>query len=185
MTPPATMYGAAKFSDDDVYRFALMRRWNHGPALNFVMLNPSTADATTDDATIRRCIDYAKRWGFGALYVTNLFAFRATDPAELRHALSPIGPGNDRWIDRLAHAAERVVCGWGANPAALAGDRHIEVFDLLPEPHCVGTTRGGLPRHPLYVKREVPLVPYEPDFPWTQEQRISFRAAHADREARK
>src|SRR4051812_26865304 len=98
------------------YRYLLTRQVGPGPrAATFIMLNPSTADATKDDPTIRRCIGFARQWGCGRLSVLNLFAFRATDPAAMKRADDPVGPENKDWFERiLTDAGEgRVVCGWG------------------------------------------------------------------------
>src|SRR4029077_5114543 len=97
----ASMKTLAEFSHCRRYRFALWRRWDSGPQVLFVMLNPSTADETTDDPTIRRCIGFARTWGFGSLAGANLFAFRTLKPRQLRPASEPIGAGNDDWLVRL------------------------------------------------------------------------------------
>src|SRR5688572_11312536 len=115
------------------------------------MLNPSTADAVRDDPTIRRCIGFARTWGYRRLVVTNIFALRATLPAALRGAADPVGPGNDRFILRAAREADRVVCAWGVHGAL--GNREEEVLALLRglAMEHLGLTRGGHPRHPLYL----------------------------------
>ena len=162
------MYGAAKFCDhefypDECHRYALLRRWGYGPAVNFVMLNPSTADEKADDPTIRRCIRFAQRAGYGALYVTNLFAYRATDPRRLLLAGDPVGERNDRWIERLASRAAFTVVAWGARDT---GGRDRAVLRLLEGSathiYALGYTADGSPRHPLYLRNEAPLVPYRP-----------------------
>ena len=105
-----TMQRDALFSPCGTYRYRLTRRWAEGPAVAFIMLNPSTADGSVDDPTIRRCIGYGQSWGYGALAVGNLYAFRATEPQELRRARDPIGPDNDRHLECIAETATRVVC---------------------------------------------------------------------------
>jgi hypothetical protein len=144
----------AKFSRCGRYRYVLWRAWSPGPALkvvNFVMLNPSTADAETDDATIRRCVGFAKAWGFGGITVTNLFAFKATDPADMKAAPEPVGPDNDVYVGHEAAVASMVVCAWG-NHGAWAG-RAEAVFRLLTargvEPVAFRVTEAGQPNHPL------------------------------------
>src|SRR5882724_4976365 len=92
----------AVLSDCERYRYALWRRWAERPAVLFVGLNPSTADALQDDPTIRRCIRFAKAWGYGALYMGNLFAFRATDPRAMKAEADAVGPDNDGWLRQLA-----------------------------------------------------------------------------------
>jgi hypothetical protein len=114
------------------------------------MLNPSTADALVDDPTVRRCAGFTRSWGYSSLAVLNLFALRATDPGELLDAEDPVGPG---WNDHLRTAVEAdlVVCAWGAS-VPFARDR--EVLDMLRgvDLYCLGLTKQGYPRHPLYVK---------------------------------
>jgi len=139
------------------HRYILNRTWNaqHRGIVNFIMLNPSTADDVFDDATIRRCIGFAKRWGFSGLVVTNLFAFRATDPKDLRKlaATNPayaVGDGNTDWIEQEAAKAEAVVCAWGNGGGLLGRDlwianRLLENHDLL----CIRRTKEGNPVHPV------------------------------------
>ncbi len=140
------------------FRYHLHRRWDTAlPVLAFVMLNPSTADESMDDPTIRRCIGFAQTLGFGSVEVVNLFAYRATSPVDLKRAGWPVGPENDDWIKATAeHAVETggaVCCAWGANAAKLR--RPIDVFALLDaagaEPMCLERTSSGAPSHPLYL----------------------------------
>lgn len=132
------------------YRYHLWREWDATlPVVAFVLLNPSTADARRDDPTIRRCLGFARAWGFGRLEVVNLFALRATDPAALRQADDPIGQRNDEHLRRAVRAADRVVAAWG-NGGRLHG-RGDEVMCRLGEPVVLGWTKLGQPRHPLYV----------------------------------
>jgi hypothetical protein len=151
----------AELSACGTYRYTLWRVWGAGPIVNFVMLNPSTADATADDPTIRRCIDYARRWGFAELVVTNLFAYRATDPRELPKVADPVGPENDRHLLAQARAADRVVCAWGNNGKKASPRRAAEVCALLRSAgavlHALKITGAGCPQHPLYLSAE--LVP--------------------------
>ena len=107
--------GSKEANVDGHYRYMLGRQWGAPPFLLWMMLNPSTADATEDDPTIRRCSGFAKHWGFGGLVVVNLFAFRATNPADLRAAEQPIGPENDRHLVNAARSCPRVVAAWGAS----------------------------------------------------------------------
>ncbi len=149
------------------YRYTLKRhipsvlRWVK-PCL-FVMLNPSTADATTDDPTIRRCIGFAKREGCTVLTVVNLFALRATDPAELGKHADPVGPDNGRHLAEQIEHHHRlgfIVAAWGANPAAQRDMSFGPLTVLLRNVGalCLGVTADGSPRHPLYVKADQPLV---------------------------
>ena len=143
------MQARADFSPCRRYRFALWRRWAGGPQVLFVMLNPSTADETGDDPTIRRCIAFARSWGFGGLAVGNLFAFRTPSPAVLRSAPRPVGEDNDDWLSRLRAESERAVAAWGDHGRFLG--RAAAVRAALPGLHHLGLTKRGEPRHPLYL----------------------------------
>lgn len=149
---------SAIISDCEAYRYRLAREWDSGPRAVFVMLNPSTADATQDDPTIRRCISFAKREGCGSLDVVNLFAFRATSPADMKSAADPVGPENDRHImDAFDNADGPIICAWGAHGAYRGRDR--EVAHLIDAPlQCFGLTKAGAPKHPLYLPADAPLV---------------------------
>jgi hypothetical protein len=137
----------------------LERAWGKGASRLLVIgLNPSTADASVDDPTIRRCVSFAKAFGFDGLLVGNLFAARATDPNHLESFADPIGPDNDSWIRKLQVRAERVVVAWG-NGGRLGG-RSEDVMKVLRSPYCLGTTRYGEPRHPLYLHQSTQLEPY-------------------------
>jgi hypothetical protein len=116
-----------------------------------VGLNPSTADECTDDPTVRRCLGFARRWGFGHLVLANLFALRTTDPAGLREATDPVGPENDVHLSACAGEADVILAAWGAG-GALCG-RDDAVCHLLRDREllCLGRTLAGQPRHPLYV----------------------------------
>lgn len=149
----------ATFSQNDVYRYSLRRAWGPGPMVAFIGLNPSTADALQDDPTIRRCIGFARDWGYDALVMLNLFAYRSTDPKGLLDADDPIGPANDYVIDAVCQQAGLVVEAWGSFP--LARDRAVTLRSrlILDGDCCVlGRTKEGHPRHPLYMpKTAVPL----------------------------
>ncbi len=119
------------------------------------MLNPSTADAAADDPTIRRCIGFARAWGFGALEVVNLFAYRATRPADLFAADDPVGPRNDRFVRAAARSAAMVVAAWGVHGTRRGRDADVlATLRILGSVHCLGTTKRGQPRHPLFVRGE-------------------------------
>lgn len=147
------MERTAVISSDELYRYELTRSWGHSPDTDpyvlWVMLNPSTADANIDDPTIRRCIGFTHTWGFKKLVVVNLFALRSPDPKALEKADDPIGPTNDQFILRAAKSASLIVCAWGAHK--LAGARGRAVKEKLPFPMCLGKTKDGHPKHPLYV----------------------------------
>ncbi len=155
------MTRGARFSRDRRYRYALTRSWDRAkPLCAFVLLNPSTADARVDDPTIRRCIGFARRWGFGGVVVVNLFALRATDSRVLRRTADPVGPANDRALVRQASRASLIVLGWGTQGAL--GGRAEAVRRMLeplgPKLRLLGRTRAGEPRHPLYVRRDAALA---------------------------
>ena len=174
---------AAKLSDCGRYRFRLTRYWNctAKDAVVFVMLNPSTADAQVDDPTITRCVNFAESWGYGNLYVVNVFAFRATDPKDLRKAADPVGPANDLIIRACAASHRKsVIAAWGSEirhwPMREAHVLEVLRQALADEPLlCLGATRDGFPRHPLYLKGDTKPVPYTRDmrrmFPPFQEVR--------------
>lgn len=159
--PMAFEEWSADFSDDRMYRYRLTRRWADGPVLNVIGLNPSTADETQDDPTIRRCIGFARQWGFSGLVMTNLCAFRSTDPRGLIAAEHPVGPENDLWLRGEARMARLVLAAWGAHPVAVERGRHVvkHVLDgvLL---RCLGVTRSGAPRHPLYIPKTQPHLAF-------------------------
>ena len=140
------------------HRFVLRRSWLGGDGIvNFIMLNPSTADDVFDDATIRRCIGFAKRWGFSGLVVTNLFAYRATQPNDLNALLGTvgglrlaIGEDNTAHLDREARNAKAVVCAWGDNCDVLP-HRDLDVIQILRiyDLYCIRRTKKGNPAHPV------------------------------------
>ena len=142
----------AVLSRDRRYRYALWRRWEPArPWVLFIGLNPSTADASRDDPTIRRCIGFARDWHAGGVLVGNLFAWRSTDPAGLREADDPLGPANRRWLARLSGAADRVVACWG-NPGN-ASRQARWVTSRIAGLEALAVNRRGAPRHPLYVPK--------------------------------
>jgi len=162
------MEADARFSACRRYRYALWRRWAPGPQVLFILLNPAAADEHRNDPTIRRCLGFARAWGYGALAVANLFARRAASAAELARlaASSPeglVGVGNDAWLLRLYRESELAIAGWG-NQGRLLG-RSRAVRSLVPELHCLGCTRLGEPRHPLYVSTAAPYRPLGPPGP--------------------
>jgi hypothetical protein len=133
------------------YRYELSRIWDkEKPKLLFIMLNPSTADAIKDDPTIRRIVRFSKSWGYGGLYVGNLYAFRSTDPKGLKHTDDPIGPHNISHIKALLGLSERVIYAWGNN------EREPDwLRDLVDSPYCIDTSKKGVPKHPLYLKSDL------------------------------
>jgi hypothetical protein len=154
------MFKDAVLSDDGVYRYWLSRsKRDPSPgfvthnAVNFIMLNPSTADASLDDPTIRRCMGFAWNFGFDQLIVTNLFAYRATNPKELIGLRDAIGDGNDNQLLMAAALAKQVICAWGVN--GVLGGRDKAVCELLSDwpLYHLGLTNAGHPKHPLYLPK--------------------------------
>jgi len=146
----------ATFSRCRCWRTLLWRCWDEaGPAANFLMLNPSTADEVQLDPSCARARSFAERWGFGALVVTNLFGWRATDPEQMKAARDPVGRGNDAAIVRAARAAGIVVCAWGNHGAHQ--DRARSVAQMLGTAgvalHVLRLNGSGEPAHPLYLPR--------------------------------
>lgn len=162
---PATESRGALLSDCGTYRYNLWRRWGDGLLMGFCMLNPSTADADVDDQTIRRCCYFAQREGFDGIYVVNLYAYRATDPADLwRHGGGGRGPENDQHIAAAIHN-ERIgtfVAAWGALPNHARGRHHgvrVMFRDGGRDLHCFGLTKKGWPRHPARLGNSTPIQP--------------------------
>jgi hypothetical protein len=148
------MLKAAIFSPDRKYRYVLTRTWGEGDSIryvNFIGLNPSTADERVDDNTIRRCIRFARDWGYDGLSMTNLFGLRSTDPRRLYKDVFPVGPDNRRWLIRQAVGAGLVVCAWGTKGNWLDMDKKavswLRTQDL--DLYCFGRSRAGHPLHPL------------------------------------
>lgn len=175
---------SAVLSDDRCYRYVLRRDWGAGGRVLFVMLNPSTADETADDPTIRRCIGFAKSWACGGLTVVNLYAWRATKPDALKGVIQPVGEfpwrpnpepdafavnRNDWEIEHAAADCGLRIAAWGAWPGPI-GYRARDVYDLLrrtrcqgqqrEKVYCLGHTKDGSPRHPLYVPGDTHPVPW-------------------------
>lgn len=139
----------AKLSDCRTYRYALWRIWDESkPYAMFIGLNPSTADETEDDPTIRRCVAFARDWGYGGLCMANLFAFRATNPGDMMQAQDPVGPDNDEWLKKLSCDAGVVVAAWG-NGGSYLGRSQKVLFDF-PNLMCLKQNQSGEPVHPLY-----------------------------------
>jgi hypothetical protein len=151
----------ALISPDSIYRYTLTRTWDETkPKLLVLGLNPSTADEKKDDPTVRREIGFAIRWGYGALLKGNIFAFRATDPKKMKLASDPIGPDNNRWILEMAGRAKCIVAAWGVHGSFMNRDQAVAKLLAWKALWCLGVTKGGFPKHPLYVKAVTPLVPW-------------------------
>jgi hypothetical protein len=148
----------AVISADGAYRYLLGRAWGDGGTVLWVMLNPSTADASADDPTIRRCASFSRSWGYGSLSVVNVFALRATDPQALVRHAAPVGPDNDRYIRDAVDSADLVVAAWGGSWPKRHFRRVADVGRLLSgRAHHLGLTAAGQPMHPLYRPAGTPL----------------------------
>lgn len=149
----------AEFSARRVFRYELGRVWDEAlPLAMFIGLNPSTADETHDDPTIRRCIGFARSWGAGGILMGNIFAYRSTDPHALRQIADPlavIGEANDTYLRDMAARSEWTVAAWGVHGALHR--RGEQVASLIPGLQCLGRTKQGFPRHPLYLRADTPL----------------------------
>ena len=155
-------HNTAYISECDRYRYVLTREFGGESTCLFIMLNPSTADANHDDPTVRRCIGFAKREGFGRLEVVNLYAFRSTSPSTLFTAPDPVGADNNCEIRAALVRADMVIAAWGNNANGDAGQVG-EVMTLIERSgrpvKCFGLTGRGQPRHPLYLRSDAVLVP--------------------------
>lgn len=155
----------ATYSDDLRYRYALTRTWDATLGrVAFVMLNPSTATEAQNDPTVERCERRARTLGFGAFRVTNIFAYRATDPRDMRAQSDPVGgPENDAAIRDAALWAETVVCAWGTHGTHLG--RGAQVASLLRATGkpltTLGLSKGGHPKHPLYIAYSIQPSPWD------------------------
>ena len=158
---------SAVLSPCGTYRYLLHRIFGdvaEGPSCLFVMLNPSTADAMLDDPTIRRCMGFARREGCKRMTVVNLFALRATDPDELMRHADPVGPDNYAVVERELRyhlTTGIIIAAWGANWLAAKGQQGIQrALRDGGAAKCLGKTKDGAPRHPLYLKSSQPLEPW-------------------------
>ncbi len=158
------------FGDDRGAVFSICRTWRYrlwrklggtGPRVLFLLLNPSTADESTNDPTVARCCTRSIAWGFGLMEVCNIFAFRATDPRDMMAAPDPIGPENDGYIEQAANRAQTIICGWGEHGAHMNRGRHVtgllraKGYDL----HCLRKNVSQHPCHPLYLPYGLPPIP--------------------------
>lgn len=161
------MKRGATISDCGQYRYSLTRKWQEGVySLPIIMLNPSTADADIDDPTIRRCMSFARREGFGGIRVVNLFAFRATSPDDMRAAADPVGPSASEHLDEVLSIAARadlpVLAAWGTQGSFRGRDVSVKLSakGWGTKMVCLGVTKDGHPRHPLYVAAAQAFVPF-------------------------
>lgn len=147
----------AEFSNDRKYRYALWRIWDENKSKVMVIgLNPSKADESVDDPTIRRVRKLASSWGFGGIYMLNLFAWITPFPEELQNCVDPIGDNNGK-LEEYAAKCSEVVFAWGATDT---NGRAEEASSMFPKAKCISMNADGSPKHPLYVKKEVQLIEY-------------------------
>ena len=151
----------AVFSPCRTWRYTLWRIWDRTlPSLQVIGLNPSTATETTNDPTVRKCIGFAHRWGFGSLLMTNAFAYRSTNPHVLYTLSDPIGPANDYWLQEIATRAGFRLAAWGNHGSLM--DRDKQILALIPDLHHLGLTQYDRPKHPLYLPYTTVPKPMSP-----------------------
>lgn len=153
------MISTAKFSDCLKYRYSLSRIWEPSLAIvNFIGLNPSTADHLKNDPTIHKCIRYARAWNYGGMHMTNLFAYRTPYPHEMMDQTDPVGPENDGYIKHVAHTADLVVAVWGNDGSFM--ERGLKVRNSLPNLHYLKLNLNGEPSHPRFLKKDLKPQPF-------------------------
>ena len=153
------IYKNATFSSCRKYRYSLSRVWDKKKKyVLFIGLNPSTANEEADDPTIRRCVNYAKDWGYGGFMMVNLFAYRTTLPSNLKKVKYPVGSENDKYIVTLSKKADITVAAWGNNGDFYSRDK--EVLSLVPSLMCLKINKSGQPAHPLYLKKGLKLTKF-------------------------
>jgi len=155
----------ADFSPCQTWRYTLKRVWDDDkPSVLFILLNPSTADEVQDDPTNRRGIGFAMDWGFGGVVFCNLFAVRTPDPKVMMRTEDPVGPMNNHWITQQSYSCPTIVLAWGSHGAFMGRDK--EVLAMLQKSKktlfCLGCTKGGHPKHILYLSRNVPWREFKP-----------------------
>ena len=153
------IYKNATFSNCRTYIYTLCRIWNKKKKyVLFIGLNPSTANEKLDDPTIRRCVNYAKNWGYGGFMMVNLFAYRTALPSKLKKVKYPVGQNNDKYIVTLSKKADITVAAWGNNGNLYSRDK--EVLSLVPNLKCLKFNKSGQPAHPLYLKKDLKLTKF-------------------------
>jgi hypothetical protein len=145
------------------YRYLLKRQWggNDENFVNFVLLNPSTADQDKDDPTVKACMKFAKNWGYDGMWVTNLFALRATDPKKLKIVEDPVGKDNDSYLEQYARKGAIVVLAWGGAGNFLnRGEEVIKLLSKIKPLHCIKNLKSGAPQHPLYINQDSKFIKF-------------------------
>lgn len=163
--PDLSTESGALFSPCRTYRYLLWRTWDSLPMfpdpadrIAFCGLNPSTADENINDPTIRRCIGFAKRWGYRGIVMLNLFGLRSTQPEGLKRTSDPVGPDNDEWLRWASSRVALTVCCWGS--FSMAAHRATAAKRLLGDTRCLGTNADGQPKHPLYLPNSSELIKF-------------------------
>lgn len=158
-----TLASGAEFSECRTYRYLLWRQWDWHEDFKqvlFIGLNPSTADEHKDDPTLRRCMGFAKDWGYSGLLLMNVFAFCTSEPKALKMSSAPIGPDNDRILNERKAQASLIIAAWGMH---CSEEREHQVCKLIGKTiYCLGQTKAGRPRHPLYLRQDT-----KPELFWT------------------
>lgn len=153
------MISTAAISKCGLYRYELRKIWQPKNGwVCWIMLNPSTADANIEDPTIRRCMGFAEKWGYGGITVGNIFAYRATNPKDMLAADDPIGPENNSYLKSLSEEAALTVCAWGN--LGTYGGRYHGILKFFSNPHHLGLTTSGQPKHPLYLRGNLKPQPF-------------------------
>ena len=154
----------AVYSDCERYRYLLTRTWDaRGPKALFIMLNPSTATEVQNDPTVERCERRTRALGFGSFRVTNIFAYRATDPKVMRAVADPVGPDNDNSILQSLAWADQIICAWGSHGAHLLRGKAVAALLRASGKTLwhLGLTQAGAPKHPLYIGYEVKPIRWD------------------------
>ncbi|WP_323594833.1 DUF1643 domain-containing protein [Aliarcobacter butzleri] len=150
----------AILSDDRKYRYVLSRIWDESKSKVVIIgLNPSTADENEDDKTITKCINYAKKWNYGGLYMLNLFAFRATFPEDMFNAEYPIGEENDLYIEKYSKLSDVVICAWGNS--GIYKNRNEDVLSKIENKYYLKLNKTGEPAHPLYLSKQLTPIKFK------------------------
>lgn len=162
-------HSSAVIDETQMYRYVLKRIWGEkGKYITWIMLNPSTATAEIDDPTIRRIMTFSKTWGYDGIFVVNLFAYRSTSPDNLKSNKSKIvygkpiiiGPDNDSYIWEYAAKAKLVMAGWGTSGSLLGRDKQVVGLVSSLDLYCLGQSKTGHPKHPLYIKGNTKPTPF-------------------------
>lgn len=152
---------SAVFSECRKYRYALWRIWTESkPLVMFIGLNPSTANEDFDDPTIRRVRNFAKRWGYGGVYMMNCFPYISTDPGSLMNNRNTEIEINDRWLREVGGKCDLIIFAWGSFPVVKEFGRDKELNKMFPDAKALVINQDGSPRHPLYVKSDIDPVPF-------------------------